>query len=227
MKKVWLPVLALSLILVLFSGCGTADDNGSGSKTGAASTASEGKTGDDITFNNVIVSTTSGITTVYGEVSNTTSKARSFTLKVSFYDKDSKLLGAAVGAVNNINGGATKIFSAIASGDYSGAANYKVQVDTTVKTENNKPEVVEFSNTVANKAANMTTISGEAKNIDTATHSFTLDVGAYDSAGKLIGVATGAVNDLAAGDTKTFSAIAAGDLSAAATYKVFVSTLVK
>ena len=180
-----------------------------------------------IHFDNVIVSSSSGMTNVNGEVKNDDTKAHSFTLKVSFYDADQKLLGTAVGAVNDLNGGETKLFAAIASKDYTEAADYKVEVDTMTSTKENQAAVIEFSNLTAKKVASMTTIEGEAKKIDTAAHSFMVSIGAYDSAGKLIGVSTGAVNDLAAGETKTFTTISSDDLSAAATYKAFVGTMVE
>ncbi len=195
--------------------------------TNTAATNNNATNKAQIEFTNVVSQSQLGITTVYGEAVNNDSKAHSFTLKVSFYDKDKKLLGSAVGAVNDLNGGETKIFSAIATGDYSAADSYKVQVDTLVSTNNNQKSPIEFSNTVSKSQMGITTIDGEAKNTDTKEHSFTLVIGFYDKNSKLIGTATGAVNDLAAGDTKTFTAISTGDYSKAASYKVQVDTLVK
>lgn len=180
-----------------------------------------------IEFTNVVLQSQMGLTTVNGEAVNNDSNAHSFTLKVSFYDKDKKLLGSAVGAVNDLNGGETKIFSAMATEDYSKSASYKVQVDTMVSSKNNKKSPIEFSNVVSKAQSGFTTVDGEAKNTDTTDHSFTVVVGFYDNSGKLIGTATGAVNDLAAGDTKTFSAMSTGDYSKAANYKVQVDTMVK
>ncbi len=180
-----------------------------------------------IEFTNVVLQSQMGFTNVFGEAVNNGSDAHSFTLKVSFYDKDKKLLGSAVGAVNDLNSGETKLFSAMATEDYSKSASYKVQVDTIVSSGNNKKSPIEFSNVVSKSQAGFTTIDGEAKNIDTTDHSFTVVVGFYDKNKKLIGTATGAVNDLAAGDTKTFSAMSTGDYSKAANYKVQVNTMVK
>lgn len=246
MKKTLTVLLALSLTLALLVGCASTTGTGASAAastsvaagesaapsasteaTASASAATSENTSGDIAFTNILSTTNAGLTLVYGEAANSGSKAASFTLKISFYDKDKKLLGTAVGAVNDLNGGETTIFSAMASEDYSKADSYKVQVDTLVASGENKAKVIEFSNTVAKKAASLTTIEGEAKNTDTAAHSFTISVGAYDSANKLIGVSVGAVNDLAAGETKTFSTMSSEDLSSAETYKVFVTTIVQ
>ena len=235
MKKTLTVLLALSLALALLAGCAStgtgasaaASTSAAAGESAAPSASTSGNTSGDIAFGNILATTNAGMTTVYGEAVNGGSKAASFTLKVSFYDKDSKLLGTAVGAVNELNGGDTTIFAAMAAEDFSKADSYKVQVDTNLPSEENKAKVIEFTNTVANTTASMTTINGEAKNTDTAEHSFTFNVGAYDKDNKLIAVAVGAVNDLAAGETKTFTALTMDDVSAAATYKVYVSAIVQ
>lgn len=196
------------------------------SVTEATETTKQKETKPQIEFKNVIFGHSLGVTTVNGEAINNDAKAHSFTLKVSFYDKDDKLLGTAVGAVNDLNGGDMKIFSALASNDFSNAEKYKVQVDTMVSTENNKEIPIEFSNTIMNTNTGITTVEGEAKNKDNKPHSFTIVVGFYDENGKLLGTASGAVNDLNAGDTKTYSAIASGDYSNAKSVKVQVDTMV-
>ncbi|NLA43534.1 VanZ family protein [Candidatus Saccharibacteria bacterium] len=188
------------------------------------STAKENKP--VIEFKNVVFSNNLGVTTVNGEAINNDTKAHSFTLKVSFYDENDKLLGTAVGAVNDLNGGDMKIFSAMGTGDFSNAAKYKVQVDTMVSTESNKEIPIEFSNTIMNTNMGVTIVEGEAKNTDNKSHSFTIVVGFYDENGKLLGTAVGAVNDLSAGDTKTYSAMASGDFSNAKSVKVQVDTIV-
>lgn len=61
-----------------------------------------------ITFNNLIIHTDFGISDVSGEVTNSDTKAHPFTMIVSFYDENKKLIGAAQGVVNNIDAGDTK-----------------------------------------------------------------------------------------------------------------------
>lgn len=202
----------------------TTEKNTNQTTTKAQETEKENKP--KIEFSNIVMQNQVGLTTVIGEAKNNDSKAHSFTLKVSFYDKDNKLLGTAVGAMNDLNGGETKVFSAMATEDYSNASSYKVQVDTIVSSTSNKKTPIEFSNIVIKSQFDTTTVDGEAKNIDTKDHSFTVVVAFYDKNKKLIGSASGAVNDLAAGDTKTFSAMSIGDYSNADSYKVQVDTLI-
>ena len=70
-------------------------------------------------------------------------------------------------------------------------------------------------------------VEGEAKNKDTNLHSFTLTVGLYNKDGKLVDVASGALHDLAGGDTKTFTAITTGSAQDVKSYEVFVGTMVQ
>lgn len=180
-----------------------------------------------IEFKNVIVNSNMGITTLYGEVNNSDSKAHSFTIKASFYDKSKKLIGTAAGAVNDLNGGTSKIFSALGTEDYSKADSYKVQIDTMVSSTENKKEPIVFSNIVMKNTAGFSTIEGEAKNTDTEGHSFTLLVGLYGANNKLLGVAAGALNDISAGDTMTFSAMGTEFPKGVKSYKAQVDTMVK
>lgn len=218
------------IISVAGGGKGGTAKNNTNNAANSTNTANNAKattnTKPQVEFKNVLLQSQMGITTVIGEALNNDNQAHSFTMKVSFYDKSKKLLGTAVGAVNDVNGGETKIFSAMATGDYSKADSYKVDVDTMVSTTANKKSPIEFSNTVVKSQMGTTTVDGEAKNTDTKQHSFTLVVAFYDSNKKLIGTATGAMNDLPAGATKTFTAMATGDYSKADSYIVQVDTLI-
>ncbi len=182
---------------------------------------------EEVSFTNVFVQSDMGITLVYGEVTNNDTKAHSFTLKVSFYDENNNLIGTAVGAVNDLNGGATKIFAATGTDDVANAASYKVQVDTMIETKENQDELISFSNALVRSDLGITTVDVEATNNDTKSHTFTVNIGFYDKDNKLIGVATGAMNDLGPQETKTLSAIANGDLSTAASHKIFIDTMVE
>ena len=244
-KRLWFWGIAVLIIIVIALNLGGTDNNKTNTpdtseKIGmttesSPSTATKAEKTDlvqdsnpktKIEFKNIISKSNLGITTVYGEVNNTDTKAHSFTVKVSFYDKDKKLLGTASGAVNSLNGGSSKIFSALGTKDFSSADNFKVQVDTLVSSTENKNIPIEFTNIVLNDNLGMLTIDGEAKNNDASEHSFTLSVGLYDSNNKLLGVATGAVNDIGAGETMTFSAISTENPENIKTYKAFVDTIV-
>jgi len=68
-------------------------------------------------------------------------------------------------------------------------------------------------------------VIGEIKNNDTVKHSATLKATFYDAAGKIIGTGTGVVNDVAPGELKTIELMTTDDVSAHATLKVAVDTL--
>lgn len=182
---------------------------------------------DPISFSNILFVDEMGSTIIYGEAKNNDSKQHSFTLKVSFYDKNGKLLGTAAGTVNNVNGGDTKLFTAMGMDDYSNADSYKVQVDTMLDSTSNQKVPIDFSNFVMKSDSGMTTIEGETTNNDTKAHSFTLNVGIYDNTGKLLGVASGVVNDLQPGDTKTFDTISTNDYPDDVKLKVLIDTLIQ
>ena len=113
------------------------------------------------------------------------------------------------------------------SEDYTNAAQYKVQVDTMISSSANKENPIEFTNIITKSNLGTTAVEGEAKNNGDVKHSFTIVVGFYDKDKKLLGTAAGAVNDLAPGDSKTFTAMAAEDYSNADSYKVQVDTIIE
>lgn len=180
-----------------------------------------------IEFSNVLINTDMGMTMVYGDVKNNDTKAHTFTVKVTFYDNAGKIVGTASGAVNDLNGGETKLFAAIGTDDISSAESHKVQVDTMISTEDNSPSVIAFSEPLIRAEGGVTMVDVDTTNNDTSTHSFTVLIGFYDENNKLIGAATGAMNDLGAGETKTLSAMANGDFSNAASNKIFVDAMVR
>ncbi len=77
----------------------------------------------------VVVKQESGITIVYGEVKNNDSIKHSLSLKTTFYDASRKILGTAVGAVNDLAAGETKTFTLMGPDEVAGYANTKTQVD--------------------------------------------------------------------------------------------------
>lgn len=182
---------------------------------------------EDVVFSNTLIQSDPSMTMVYGEVKNNDTKARSFTIKVTFYDNSQNIIGSASGAVNDLNGGESKIFSAIGTDDVSDATSHKVQVDTMVETKDNSPSVISFGEPFVRSEAGITMVDVETTNNNTIPHSFTVTIGFYDSNNQLIGVATGAMNDLGAGEKKTLSAMASGDYSGAASNKIFVDTMVE
>lgn len=87
-----------------------------------------------IVFSNVTTQTDAlGFTEVMGTAKNTTSSTHSFTVVVTFYDSNGKILGTANGAVNGLAAGESKTFQAMATSDFTNVAKYTVQVDTMVQ----------------------------------------------------------------------------------------------
>ncbi|NLM12282.1 MAG: hypothetical protein GX209_00845 [Epulopiscium sp.] len=196
-------------------------------KTADAPGNNESEEQEAIEFSNVLANTDMGMTLVYGEVKNNDTKAHTFTVKVTFYDGSGKIMGTASGAVNDLNGGETKLFSAIGTDDVSNAKSHRVQVDTMISTEENSPSVITFSEPLIRSDGGITMVDVDTTNHDTSTHSFTVIIGFYDENNNLIGAASGAMNDLGAGETKTLSAMANGDFSNAASTKIYVDAIVQ
>lgn len=71
-----------------------------------------------------------GFYEVVGEVTNNDTATRTMTLKATFYDKAGKIMGTAVGAVNELAAGETKTFNLGTSDKVTGYADFKVQVDS-------------------------------------------------------------------------------------------------
>ncbi|MDF2984739.1 MAG: hypothetical protein K0R50_249 [Eubacterium sp.] len=246
-KRWWFWTIVVVVILAAVGGQVGKDtkkvnapiDTSTAAGSNIASTAAESSTAEKssviesinpktkIEFKNIFIFNEMGFTTVIGEANNTDSKLHTFTLKVSFYDKNKELLGSAVGAVSELNGGETKVFTALAVDDYSKADSYKVQVDDMLSSSKNKTVPIEFSNIVLKDNKGLPFVEGQAKNTDTSAHSFTIVIGLYDANEKLIGTAAGAINDIAAGDTMTFTAMGTNSLKGVKNYKVQVDTMVK
>lgn len=82
----------------------------------------------------------------------------------------------------------------------------------------------EISGVVAKQESGTTIVYGEVKNNDSAKHSLSLKTTFYDAGGKILGTAAGAVNDLAAGDTKTFTLMGIDNVEGYANMKTQVDS---
>lgn len=83
-----------------------------------------------VTIKNSTFQEANGLQQVVGEATNNDSSEHSAMLKATFYDASGKILGTAVGAVNDIAPGDTKTFNLLMSDDVSGYKDMKVQVDS-------------------------------------------------------------------------------------------------
>lgn len=99
--------------------------------SGTSSSGSQTTNSDQgIVFSNITIQSDGfGGTVVDGTAKNTTSQTHTFFVTVTFYDASGNILGTASGAVDNLAAGDSKTFEAMANGDYTKAASYKVQVD--------------------------------------------------------------------------------------------------
>lgn len=100
--------------------------------------------------------------------------------------------------------GVVAVLGVIASATSGGKSNTDTVKNSnsnssqTEKSAETKQEALTIKNSVAiDKGYGMTQVDGEVTNNDTAKHSATLKVTFYDANGKILGTASGAVNDLA------------------------------
>lgn len=177
-----------------------------------------------IEFLNTVTKSNYGMTTVYGEAKNNDTKAHTFTLKVTFYDASNKILGTASGAINDLNPGATKTFSAIGLEDYSNAASLKVQTDSVLTVSEFNTNIVSFSEPNITTQYGMTTIDVDVTNKDTKAHTLTVTVTFYDKSQKIIGTASGVMNDIKPGEIKTLTCMSSDDLSNYKSYKIQIDS---
>jgi hypothetical protein len=93
------------------------------------------------------------------------------------------------------------------------------------KAEPVKEKMTIKNSTVTDKSYGIHQVDGEITNNDTGKHSATLKATFYSADGKIMGTASGAVNDVAPGETKTFSLMSTDSISGYKDMKVQVDTL--
>ena len=86
-------------------------------------------------------------------------------------------------------------------------------------------EKMTISNSTYSADNGLYQVTGEIKNNDSSQHSATLKATFYDASGKITGTASGAVNEVAPGETKTFTLLSTTDVTGYANMKVQVDTL--
>jgi hypothetical protein len=166
-----------------------------------------------IVFGKPVVFRLGGFATVGVLATNTTDQAASFTVKATFKNGD-KIAATAVGAVNALAPGQKRAVTLV-TGDpipesYDSA---KVDVDTMLGSINANQAAaapkITFGAPKVTKNGPITTVAVEATNSDSAPHSFTVSA-AFLQGEELVGIGTGAINDLGAGQTKTATLIVQG-----------------
>ncbi len=86
-------------------------------------------------------------------------------------------------------------------------------------------EKLTIKNSTYSDANGLKQVVGEITNNDSGQHSATLKATFYDANGKILGTASGAVNEIAPGETKTFTLITADNVTGYKDMKVQVDTL--
>lgn len=126
------------------------------------------------------------------------------------------------------------IIAAIAGSGSKGSNTQKVTNPdkSSGETTNNqsKPAVTEkmtiTNSNAKDKGYGMWEVVGEVKNNDSIKHSATLKATFYGDSGQILGTASGAVNDVTAGETKTFNLISVDSVTGYKEMKVQVDTLI-
>lgn len=95
-----------------------------------------------------------------------------------------------------------------------------------LRTNKSAKEKLVISNpSVMDKGHGIREVVGEVKNNDSISRIATLKATFYDSNGKILGTAVGAVSDIAPGETKTFNLITIDNINGYKEMKVQVDTL--
>lgn len=172
-----------------------------------------------IQFGQPIIFDNGGFQTASLLVTNTTDQVKSFTVKATYKSGDN-ILATASGAVNDILPGQTRAASLLSQDTLPAQFDtVRIDVDTmivessTTRGSTAASKLV-FGTPAISGTGNFITLNVEVTNNDSDAHSFTVQTLALLD-GKLVGVATGAVNDLAPGQTKTATLLAQGQFKGA------------
>lgn len=122
------------------------------------------------------------------------------------------------------------IIASAAGGSKSNTQTVPNSNSDTNATQANQPaasqkEKLTIKNSTYSEANGLKQVVGEVTNNDSGQHSATLKATFYDANGKILGTASGAVNEVAAGETKTFTLITADNVTGYKDMKVQVDTL--
>lgn len=184
-----------------------------------------------VTFGKPVVFGAGGLNTVAIWTTNTTQQVKSFTVKATYKNGDT-ILTTASGAVNDLRPGQSRAVTLIARDKVPDKyETVRVDVDTMIREAASTPGAdaaakLSFGPPNIKTQGSLSTVDVEVKNGDSAPHSFTVQA-AYLKAGELSGVATGAVNDLAPGQTKTATLLVQGTAAGADKTELAIETVIK
>jgi hypothetical protein len=86
----------------------------------------------DMEFSKLMYRESYGMTTISGEVTNSTSSNHAFSFIITFYDENENIIGTATGFIQNIEPSQTKTFETVTMDNVKGAKNYRVNIDTVI-----------------------------------------------------------------------------------------------
>lgn len=162
-------------------------------------------------------------------VTNLSDLVKSFTVR-AVYQTGGRTVATATGTVDDLPPGQLRAVFLVADAPipttYDSA---RIEVATMVREEKSTPAAdtaakITFGTPVVKAVGATTTIDVDVTNTDTVAHTFSLQA-IYVAGVDLIGVATGGVNDLAAGQTRSATLLLQG--SAAGDPRLVIDTLAK
>ncbi len=103
--------------------------------------------------------------------------------------------------------------------------NSNSNTSATSPAQQSQKEKLTIKNSKYQEANGLKEVIGEVTNNDGSKHSATLKATFYDANGKIMGTASGVVNDLAPGETKTFNLLTTDEVTGYKDLKVQVDTL--
>ena len=80
-------------------------------------------------WSNITIKTNSGYTKAYGEVKNIDTINHSFSLVITYFDSDGKIMGTGMDFVSDLQPGQLKTFEAGSLEDFSQFKTYKIQIN--------------------------------------------------------------------------------------------------
>lgn len=167
-----------------------------------------------VIFGSPVVFGSGGVENIGVLATNTTGLVKSFTVKAT-YKTGAQIVATASGAVNDLLPGQTRAVTLLSQGSIPVSFdNVRVDVDTLIVDATSTvgstvvPKIV-FGSHQINTNGGFTTIDAEVINNDVAAHSFSVQA-TFVQNGVLVGTASGAVNDLAPGQTKTATLLMQG-----------------
>lgn len=171
-----------------------------------------------VVFGEPVIFNESGFTTMAAMVENVSDTVRTFTVKATFLSGGS-IVATGVGAVNDLAPGQRRASSLLV--DESPLPAYDevlLQVDTMLDqgSDSESAEIAEqltFGEPRINDQSGFVSVDVQVTNGSSETVTFTVGA-AFLNGDALVGTGTGAVNDLAPGETQTATLLTSGDTNA-------------